>query len=358
VVNQIKVRKSVETVGESGAGSDAGSAGNREQGIGNREQGTGNREQKADLTEFSSAFLRPALPVWAPRITRPLSFFAGFFRPWLRIWGSDGQRAYSPCRDSASKIGSLGRREVVGAFSVPYSLIPVPCICRILATGHFPHEEFTLDEAQSLLPVLESLLKRAIEGKQAAEEVEGALSDLARRIYLSGGMRVDVAKVAKQRAEIETHLKRVRESIAEIDSIGVQVKDFEAGRWIFPAGWTTRWCCSAGAWARRRLSTGTRWSRVSRAVSRWMSASGGGRIRVAGRTEKQLLATSCPVLEIRSINPEVQTQILRLTTPKLHPTDEDLSAGPRKLKKRFGAPFRTQDDRSFYVMDFRTGTSS
>jgi hypothetical protein len=93
---------------------------------------------------------------------------------------------------------------------------------------------FTLDEAQSLLPVLESLLKRAIEGKQAAEEVEGALSDLARRIYLSGGMRVDVGSVAKQRAEMEGHLQRVRESIAEIDAIGVQVKDMEAGLLDFP----------------------------------------------------------------------------------------------------------------------------
>jgi hypothetical protein len=93
---------------------------------------------------------------------------------------------------------------------------------------------FTLDEAQSLLPVLESLLKRAIEGKKAAEEVELALADLARRIYLSGGMRVDGAKVAKQRAKIEAHLKLVRESIAEIDAIGVQVKDMEAGLLDFP----------------------------------------------------------------------------------------------------------------------------
>ena len=37
---------------------------------------------------------------------------------------------------------------------------------------------FTLDEAQSLLPVLESLLKRAIDGKLAVEEVESGLSDL------------------------------------------------------------------------------------------------------------------------------------------------------------------------------------
>ena len=93
---------------------------------------------------------------------------------------------------------------------------------------------FTLEEAQSLLPVLESLLKRALEGKQSAEEVDTGLSDLARRIYLSGGMRVDVGAVARQRAEIEAHLQRVRESIAEIDSIGVQVKDFEAGLLDFP----------------------------------------------------------------------------------------------------------------------------
>ena len=52
---------------------------------------------------------------------------------------------------------------------------------------------FTLDEAQSLLPLVESLLKRAIEGKREAETVEASLLDLARRIYLNGGMRVDTA---------------------------------------------------------------------------------------------------------------------------------------------------------------------
>jgi hypothetical protein len=93
---------------------------------------------------------------------------------------------------------------------------------------------FTLDEAQSLLPVLESLLKRAIEGKRSADEVSSGLSELARRIYLSGGMRVDASKVAKLRAEVEAHLQCVRESVAEIDSIGAQVKDLEAGQLDFP----------------------------------------------------------------------------------------------------------------------------
>lgn len=93
---------------------------------------------------------------------------------------------------------------------------------------------FTLDEAQSLLPVLEALLNRAIDGKRAAEEVENQLSDLSRRIYLSGGMRVNLPDVTRQRAEMEAHLERVRESIAEIDSIGVQVKDLDTGLLDFP----------------------------------------------------------------------------------------------------------------------------
>lgn len=93
---------------------------------------------------------------------------------------------------------------------------------------------FTIDEAQSLLPVLESLLKRAIEAKKAAEEVESGLNDLARRIYVSGGMKVDAGAVVKQRAEMEAHLKLARESVAEMDAIGVQVKDLETGLLDFP----------------------------------------------------------------------------------------------------------------------------
>jgi hypothetical protein len=93
---------------------------------------------------------------------------------------------------------------------------------------------FTLDEAQSLLPLLESLLKRAIEEKRAAEEVDSGLTELSRRIYLSGGMRVDANHVAKLRAEMDEHVRRLRENIAEIDSIGGQVKDLDEGLLDFP----------------------------------------------------------------------------------------------------------------------------
>jgi hypothetical protein len=93
---------------------------------------------------------------------------------------------------------------------------------------------FTLDEAQSMLPVVESLMKRALESKQAAEVIDGTLTALSRRIHVSGGMSVDVSKVSASRIEMELHIQRARETVQEIDEIGVQVKDLDTGLLDFP----------------------------------------------------------------------------------------------------------------------------
>ena len=60
----------------------------------------------------------------------------------------------------------------------------------------FELKHFTLDEAQSLLPVLESLLKRAVEAKRAAEQIEERIHALSRKIFLAGGLLVDVDQSA------------------------------------------------------------------------------------------------------------------------------------------------------------------
>jgi hypothetical protein len=98
----------------------------------------------------------------------------------------------------------------------------------------FEMKTFTLDEAQALLPVLEALLKRAIDGKRAAESIEGRLQELTRKIFLSGGLFVDVASVRRQRAALESHVQAAKDSVAEIDAIGVQVKDLDTGLLDFP----------------------------------------------------------------------------------------------------------------------------
>jgi hypothetical protein len=93
---------------------------------------------------------------------------------------------------------------------------------------------FTLDEAHSLLPVLESLLRTAIGGKKVMEEVEAEMQALNHRIFLNGGTHVDVVVVARRKAERHKAEQRAKDALAEIDSIGVQVKDLEIGLLDFP----------------------------------------------------------------------------------------------------------------------------
>jgi len=93
---------------------------------------------------------------------------------------------------------------------------------------------FTPDEAQTLLPVLKALLTRAIEGKQFIEQSEKESQDLNHRILLSGGLFVDIAKVARKRAERDKAVQGTRDALAEIEAIGVQVKDLDMGLLDFP----------------------------------------------------------------------------------------------------------------------------
>jgi hypothetical protein len=93
---------------------------------------------------------------------------------------------------------------------------------------------FSLQEARTLLPVLRSLLERAIASKQAAEAAEEAMAELGRRIQMSGGMLVDIRGAALRRASQLKAVQQANEAIEEIDSTGVQVKDLESGLLDFP----------------------------------------------------------------------------------------------------------------------------
>jgi hypothetical protein len=93
---------------------------------------------------------------------------------------------------------------------------------------------FTLKEAQSLLPILESLLRTALDGRKLVETVDSELQELAHRVFLSGGLLVNIVEVARRKAEREKTIQRVKDALAEIDATGVQVKDLEIGLLDFP----------------------------------------------------------------------------------------------------------------------------
>jgi hypothetical protein len=91
-----------------------------------------------------------------------------------------------------------------------------------------------LSEAQTLLPVLEALLRKAQAAGARSAELEFEMQQLTQRIFMSGGMHVNVAQAARRRAERENALKEAEDTLAEIDEIGVQVKDLEKWLLDFP----------------------------------------------------------------------------------------------------------------------------
>lgn len=94
---------------------------------------------------------------------------------------------------------------------------------------------FTLSEAQTLLPVVEALLRKTQAAATQAGELEREMQQLSQRIFLSGGMHVDISAAARRRAERDKAVQEAKDTLAEIDSIGVQVKDLEQGLLDFPS---------------------------------------------------------------------------------------------------------------------------
>ena len=93
---------------------------------------------------------------------------------------------------------------------------------------------FTLDEAEALLPILESLLRTSIEGKKVIESLEEEYNEFRHRIFLNGGMSIDIREAARKRATYDKTVQQVRDAVAEIHAIGVQVKDLDIGLLDFP----------------------------------------------------------------------------------------------------------------------------
>ena len=93
---------------------------------------------------------------------------------------------------------------------------------------------FTLSEAESLLPILESLLRSAMQAKALIEEVDAELEALKSRVFLNGGTFVDVLAVSRRKGQREKAIQRAKDAVAEIDAAGVQVKDLDIGLLDFP----------------------------------------------------------------------------------------------------------------------------
>lgn len=93
---------------------------------------------------------------------------------------------------------------------------------------------FTLEQAQRLLPEIESLLRDAMYKHAEFQEAELELRRMQREVELSGGRRVDGSRAAKIKEKHDAGAQILGDALAAIQDLGVQVKDLEMGLVDFP----------------------------------------------------------------------------------------------------------------------------
>ncbi len=96
-------------------------------------------------------------------------------------------------------------------------------------------KKFSLAEAQALLPVAEILLDRATASALLAARLEEKAALLRVRIFHAGGLAVNVDGAFRDAEERRKQKNDAAETLAELEQIGVVVKDLAAGILDFPS---------------------------------------------------------------------------------------------------------------------------
>jgi hypothetical protein len=93
---------------------------------------------------------------------------------------------------------------------------------------------FTLQQAEQLLPDVESAIRDAISLKSEYEQAEDEWQSFSRRVTMLGGVLVDHSQLRKQKNQRESVAHRLKEAIEKIQEYGCVVKDLDIGLIDFP----------------------------------------------------------------------------------------------------------------------------
>jgi hypothetical protein len=97
-----------------------------------------------------------------------------------------------------------------------------------------PPRLFTVDEANSLLPRLEPLVRRLVEGRLRLQENQAVVAEFRAKAGGNGGSFLG-GQFADAKREIGRLAAELQDGIQEIESWGCVVKDLENGLVDFPA---------------------------------------------------------------------------------------------------------------------------
>ena len=95
-------------------------------------------------------------------------------------------------------------------------------------------KRFTLVEAQSLIPEVESLLRQALDAKGGYQDAEQVIHRFSEHVMMMGGVMVDRERALESRAHRDEAASRLRDRIEAVLETGCLVKDLEIGLVDFP----------------------------------------------------------------------------------------------------------------------------
>jgi hypothetical protein len=93
---------------------------------------------------------------------------------------------------------------------------------------------FTLQQAEKLLPEVESAIRDAIHQKSVYQQAEEDWQGFTSRVTLLGGVRVDHSEVMDIKRRRESSAQRLKDALEKIQDYGCVVKDLDIGLIDFP----------------------------------------------------------------------------------------------------------------------------
>jgi hypothetical protein len=91
---------------------------------------------------------------------------------------------------------------------------------------------FTLSEARSLLPRVRTLMKRIISERELLQSFRSDIERARKKADLGGGSVFGATYL--------THITRFGRAVREVESLGVQIKDYDTGLIDFPCEYEGR----------------------------------------------------------------------------------------------------------------------
>jgi len=105
---------------------------------------------------------------------------------------------------------------------------------------------FTLEEAQTLLPVLNPFYARHETAKSWSKRGR-EFQELSHRVFMAGGMYFNIVDLARRKASARRRSSGEGRPWQKSTPAACQVKDLEMGCWTSPARVDGVRCCFAGA---------------------------------------------------------------------------------------------------------------